>query len=198
MPRGIYPRSEYHRMIISKSKKGTRYSVEARLNMNKDKIGKPRSEETKKKISLSHKGKKLSVEHRAKLSAGQIGTKRPHTDEHRRKLSESHRGCKSYLWEGGKTELRKQIYNLFEYKEWRRKIYVRDGYSCVLCKIKGGKLAADHIVPFSIIIRTNGIDSLEKAILCAFLWDIGNGRTLCLKCHKETPTFGVNARYVIT
>lgn len=68
MPQGIYTRTQYHRDIISKSKKGTKYSPEARLNMGKSRIGIPRSEETKKKISLGNMGKKLTQEHKEKLS----------------------------------------------------------------------------------------------------------------------------------
>lgn len=68
MPRGIYKRTQYHRDTISRTKKGTKYSPEARLRMNKASIGIPRSEETKRRISVSQIGKKLTQEHKNKLS----------------------------------------------------------------------------------------------------------------------------------
>ena len=40
----------------------------------------------------------------------------------------------------------------------------------------GGVLHADHIKPF--------------AFFPSLRFDLENGRTLCVECHKKTPTFG--------
>jgi len=32
--------------------------------------------------------------------------------------------------------------------------------------------------------------SKEEALSCDELWNINNGRTLCIGCHKKTDTYG--------
>jgi hypothetical protein len=46
----------------------------------------------------------------------------------RKKISESHKGEKSYLWLGGITDKNMKIRNSFEYKEWRKSVFERDNY----------------------------------------------------------------------
>lgn len=195
MPRGIYPRTEFHRNIISKSKKGTKYSLEARARMNKSKIGVPRSEVTRMKISRANIGKAITLETKIKMSLARKGKKlKPFTLNHRFNMSKAKRGNLTHLWKGGKTALVKNIRNMFEYKNWRREVYQRDKYRCLFCGVNCDDLNADHIKPFSLILDEFNIDSVDKAILCKELWDITNGRTLCHDCHKETQTYGVNRK----
>ena len=80
---------------------------------------------------------------------------------------------------------------------WRSKVFERDKYTCVECgrKRKEGDrviIQADHIYPFSKILDDFNITSIEEAISCEKLWDINNGRTLCVDCHKKTDTWGMN------
>ena len=63
-----------------------------------------------------------------------------------------------------------------EYKEWRRKIFERDNYNCQICGEKGKRLNADHILSWK-----NYPD---------LRYDLDNGRTLCVKCHRNTPNYG--------
>ena len=121
-------------------------------------------------MSESKKGKKFTLEHRRKL--GLKGNRNP-------------------MWKGGLSSLHQQIRNTFEYRQWRSDIFHRDNHTCQKCLVRGGSLEADHIKPMTFIIRDNLIDSVQKAISCAELWDTNNGRTLCRKCHRETPTYGV-------
>lgn len=65
------------------------------------------------------------------------------------------------------------------YKEWRLAVFQRDDHTCQICKKRGGTLHADHIKPF--------------AYFPELRFDIANGRTLCVPCHKGTDTYGVNA-----
>jgi hypothetical protein len=58
-----------------------------------------------------------------------------------------------------------------EYRQWIKKVFERDDYTCQHCGIKGGNLNAHHILPF--------YKYKEKRV------DINNGITLCEKCHKE-------------
>jgi len=48
---------------------------------------------------------------------------------------------------------------------------------------------------FGIILKENNIKTFEEALLCEELWNINNGRTLCIKCHKKTDTYALNFKY---
>lgn len=85
-------------------------------------------------------------------------------------------GEKCHFWKGGVTPKNKKIRMSLEMKKWRDTIFKRDGYKCKICSKIGGVLNADHIKPFS------------KFPHLAF--DISNGRTLCVECHKSTDTYG--------
>lgn len=80
----------------------------------------------------------------------------------------------------GSTNARTLDMQRFEYKQWRKSVFERDDYTCQNCKNKGGMLNADHIQPYSLHPNLR--------------YDIGNGRTLCLECHKKTDTYMVKSR----
>lgn len=88
----------------------------------------------------------------------------------------NHRGEKHWNWRGGITSMRAIIWGSIEMKNWRKAVYERDNYTCVLCGIRGVKLNADHIKPF--------------ALFPELRFSIDNGRTLCVPCHRKTPTYG--------
>lgn len=91
-----------------------------------------------------------------------------------------------------RKELLKAIRNTPEYKNWRRKVYEKGGFTCVLCGDKrGGNLEADHIYPLSKLVDDHKIKSVPEARRSLKLWDVKNGRTLCIPCHKDTETYGV-------
>lgn len=69
---------------------------------------------------------------------------------------------------------------LQEYKKWRTAVYTRDAYTCKHCGIIGGKLHAHHIVDFS-------KDKKRR-------YDIDNGITLCVSCHKKTDSYPISLR----
>lgn len=158
------------------------------------------TEEHRRKLSLAKLGKKLSPEHRAKIAKSNTGKKRggwtlpPVT---RAKYSERMKRRWRILPRVSlsKTPLVKRIRKTPEYKEWRRSIFERDDFICSFCGRRGGILNVDHIVPFSRII-----DDLRRKIvfgsifLAAMehipLWSQENGRTICVSCHKLTPTYG--------
>lgn len=88
---------------------------------------------------------------------------------------------KHHAWKGGITPLNVKIRNSPEMKEWRRAVFKRDGYACVLGgAAHGNKLEADHIQKFS--------DYPELR------FELSNGRTLCTDCHKKTDTYGNKPR----
>jgi len=42
---------------------------------------------------------------------------------------------------------------------------------------------------FSKILFEYTIRTFEEALACSELWNINNGETLCVECHKETDTY---------
>lgn len=179
-------------------------------------LGKHLSEEARKKMSNSHKGKKLSKEHKMKLSKiakekgfgkwmkgkilseetkKKIGRKGhpyyPMSFEGRKNFSEKMKGKTAWNkgiknkafsgknnpnWKGGITPINEKIRKSIEYRLWREAVFARDNFTCCHCGIYGGDLQADHIKPF--------------AFYPELRFAIDNGRTLCVKCHKKTDTWG--------
>lgn len=106
------------------------------------------------------------------------------------KFMHSQRGPLARTWKGGVTPVVLAIRHCQAYRRWRRSIFERDDYTCVLCGARGsGDLNADHFpVTFAEIVYSNKIRTLEQAIRCEQFWNINNGRTLCVPCHLKTPT----------
>lgn len=75
-------------------------------------------------------------------------------------------------WRGGVTPINEKIRKLPKYKAWRKSVFERDDYTCVWCGTRGGDLNADHIKPFAFFEHLR--------------FDINNGRTLCVPCHRKT------------
>lgn len=96
---------------------------------------------------------------------------------------------------GYNTTLVRKIRQLEMYRIWRVSVLNRDNYTCQECKQKGGRLNVDHhLLSFASLIIQRAIKSLDEAKICKELWDIHNGKTLCISCHKKTKTYGVNYR----
>lgn len=120
--------------------------------------------------------------------------------EERQKIADSlpkRFGKDSANWRGGTTKLGQLIRSCSKNLEWRRKVFIRDNWTCVHCgrKRKPGdrvEIHADHIKPFYLILHENKIQNLQQALACRELWRISNGRTLCLECHRETDTYKIN------
>ena len=162
------------RMIGKKYHLGFKHSKEVRKKMSEAGLknparywkGKHHSKETREKIRKANLGKKLSVEIREKMSKSKKGNKHPN-------------------WQGGITTLTTQIRRCQKYKDWCRQIYERDKFTCQDCGQYAENLNAHHIITFSEIINKFKIDSLLKALNNTLLWDLSNGITLCVKCHKK-------------
>lgn len=70
-------------------------------------------------------------------------------------------------WERKNKDYRKTK----QYQEWRTKVFVRDNYTCQKCGQVGGELNAHHIKLFSKFVKLR--------------YEVSNGQTLCVSCHKE-------------
>lgn len=148
--------------------RGRKYSEEERLELSK--IAK------EKNFGKWMKGRKLPKEWCEAI--GKAVSKRTVSLETRRKQSELHKGVKSPFWRGGVSTENVAIRNSFEYRQWRRHVFQRDDYTCQACGIRGKTIQADHELPFSLFPLLR--------------FEVLNGRTLCVACHRKTPTFGSN------
>jgi HNH endonuclease len=161
-----------------------------RENARKKMLCVKRTEKTKKKMSSTAKeigvgkwmkGRKLSKEHCKAISNGHTGMK--YSKEHCEAISRGQIGLKvgdkNPSWQGGKTEKNQSIRNSRKYKQWREKIFERDNWTCQICNKRGGTLNADHIKSFAKYPKLR--------------FNIDNGRTLCISCHKKTDNYGWKA-----
>ncbi len=85
-------------------------------------------------------------------------------------------GENSPSWKGGISFLKKRIRKTIEWKEWRRRVFERDNYTCQMCGIRSSKERWAEIHP-------HHIKSYSKYPDLRF--DINNGQTLCSKCHHQ-------------
>lgn len=131
-----------------------------------------------KYCSLRCKGKSESSNKTVHFSEQ---TKAKAAESNRKRLL-GKKGDSALNWQGGKTAEHIRIRNSKEYARWRKSVFERDNYTCVLCgDDTGGNLQADHVKPF--------------AHYPDLRLDIDNGRTLCIQCHKQTDTYLEKARY---
>jgi hypothetical protein len=189
--------------------KGKKYSDEFKKKLSEAHKGKKVSEETKQKlreVSLrngnkppSWKGKKLTEEHIRHCREAKLGIKNPMFGKHkkrgkmpeeqRRRMVESWKNNPKWLGENKKAVLLR-IRKADQMKKWKMAVFSRDGFKCIWCgEESSGNLNADHITLFVQIIENlikeqGEINLYEKAMVYLPLWDLSNGRTLCIKCHK--------------
>lgn len=127
-------------------------------------IGRPKSEQLKSTLRIKLKGNKNALGYR-------------HSIEARRKRAERQKGSNNPFWKGGVSTQANIIRGSIEYTLWRESVFKRDNYTCIWCgDDRGGNLNADHIKPF--------------AYYPELRFAIDNGRTLCIKCHMTTETYG--------
>ena len=135
------------------------------------------SKETRALLSIARKGNKNA-----------LGTK--HTDEFKQAKSRDFkkkwkdgtfkvlRGEDAQNWQGGKTPENRRVRATLEYKYWRNDVFERDDYTCQGCGDRGCYLEAHHILSFAQFPQKR--------------FDIKNGLTLCLPCHKKTDNYKGN------
>jgi predicted restriction endonuclease len=168
----------------------------------------PKRTEALRKYWLEYKakfGKRPSYvrtkEHR--LLMGKIKSKQIITPEWRENISKNHAdvsGNKNPMWgktqpeyvkeavrratsKGGVTPINLLIRRSYAYLKWRKQVFERDRYTCQFCGAHTGNghrvtLNADHVKSF--------------ALYPELRFEISNGRTLCLSCHRKTDNFGKN------
>ena len=103
-----------------------------------------------------------------------------HTEQAKQKVRQSLLGKTGELarnWQGGKTDIQIIVRYSARMKEWRKKVFERDNYTCQKCKARCGngktiKLHAHHVKSFAKYPKLRFV--------------ISNGLTLCYPCHRKT------------
>jgi hypothetical protein len=85
-------------------------------------------------------------------------------------------GERHHLWKGGISRYVRYEYYTPAYTEWRSRVFVRDNFTCQECGVKGATLNAHHIK--------------SATYFPEYKFDINNGVTLCIECHKKTDNYG--------
>lgn len=155
---------------------GSKRTMESRLKMSLRQLGikkAPRSEQHRENLRKSNLGKKPSIQCVEALKKAMTGKKLP--EDRLVKMREYCKGEKCYLWKGGVTPINLKIRQSGEYKFWRRQVFERDRFTCQWCGAHKTKIHADHIRPFSLFPTLR--------------FEVSNGRTLCVPCHKKTESY---------
>lgn len=79
-------------------------------------------------------------------------------------------------WTGGYEDQNEALRHSTEYAAWRAAVFARDDFTCQGCGARGVRIQADHIESW--VARPD------------LRFDLANGRTLCVPCHMETPSWG--------
>lgn len=129
------------------------------------------------------KGKKPSEETMRKIrqvALARVGVRR--SDEVRKKIARGKMGSLNPMWRGGASSRRLKLCNSQNYKQWRTAVFERDDWTCRKCNKRGCKLNADHIIPFF----------KDESLV----YDLDNGQTLCVECHREKTRLEMKENWV--
>jgi len=184
--------------ILNKGKNnpnfGKKHSAETIDKMRKAKLsnpvrfwkGKKRSKKTIEKMRKSLKGR-ISPRKGIKLSKETI-------EKMKKSKLNKYVGDNHWSWKGGISKIDKLCRRLSEYKEWRKKVFRRDSYTCQKCGKNRCYVTAHHKKGFSSILKKYNIKNIKEARKCKELWELKNGITLCEDCHELTDNYKGRAR----
>ena len=195
----LFQQGMRYRQKMSEYSKGNKYCLGKRNALGKTWTV---SRETRKRVSIAKLGRlnpmygKTTSEKQKQIARKRCLENNPaKTLEAREKLRKNHLKEKSPFWKGGRCNLVDKIKGSYQYRLWRKAVFQRDNWTCRHCNKrskKGDKIEIHphHIISFSLILDKECIKTIEQALKCKQLWDVSNGLTLCLECHKKTDSYG--------
>lgn len=166
---------------IRKSQLGRVFSAETRLKMRNSHLGIKLSPKHRAKVIKTLRpirkggtyeeafGSEIASAMKAKMRQAKLGKKMPWNK------GEHCKGEKNWQWKGGTSKNYRTGYYSTKYKQWRKQVFERDGYTCQDCGVKGTYLTAHHIKSF--------------AHYPTLRFELSNGLTLCEDCHKLTDNY---------
>ena len=176
-----------HSGVLSKSTKGKTweeiYGV-AYAQVKREQVRllgrRPRSAETLRRMSETKK--------RAYADGRTVNHQRgkPLSKSQKRKIATARRS--RY---GTRASMNKKVRYTAKYRAWRQAIFARDLYTCQRCRTNTRKarrrvvLHAHHRVELWRLLQ--GL-TFRQAMEDSAVWDMNNGETLCLSCHRKEPT----------
>jgi len=164
----------------------------------KAKIGKQPWNKGLKGIHLSpksewKKGDKRLIGNKINVGRKPWNYKKVWDDETRKKISNTltgrptgRTGEKCNFWQGGKSSEYTKLKNSLEWKNWRRKVFERDNYTCQECGARNFKGNGK-----SVWIHPHHKKSRHEYPYLQF--KLSNGITLCRDCHRKTYNYGTKA-----
>lgn len=158
------------------------------------------SEDSIKKMSIRKNGISLSEEECKKSNHFQKGyvpwnKGMKYAIDMRKKVGRGHKKENNYVYYSPNRALQCSIRDIIEYDNWRRVIFTRDSFRCTECFNDKYRLVAHHKKHFVNLVREflleynqfSPIEDKETLLRLAItykpFWDIGNGTTLCERCH---------------
>jgi 5-methylcytosine-specific restriction endonuclease McrA len=93
-------------------------------------------------------------------------------------------------WRGGISKVTNLVRTSTKYMQWRQDVFVRDDFTCRKCGKRGGDIHAHHKKSFLVLFKESCdcmplFSKYDAAMHYSPLWDIENGETLCVKCHRH-------------
>ena len=165
------------------------------------------SQQHKYNIKIARNKQIITEQTKEKISKKLMGRTSPmkgknHSEEAKEKIRLAGKeriknGFRSSFYIDGRTPLVKMIRNLSLMKQWTKRIFERDNYTCVECGRKNCYLNAHHTKSFRLIFeefiqKYNNFSITEDKETLAKLaesfhpfWE-AEGKTLCEECHDLT------------
>lgn len=118
--------------------------------------------------------KKLASE---RLVWNKIWLWRKHSQETKEKMRK---------WINPLIELKDAIRDSSSYKDWRKQIFERDNYTCIISWEKSSwNIEAHHLMSLTNLIKIYNITTVYEALDCDKLWDINNWITIRKDIHNK-------------
>lgn len=179
MPSGKYVRSAEARRNIGLASKGRKVWNKGKKNTLPSEIVLSIKEKMRNRMkdpAERNKARETSLKNWDLVKQGKLIIRRSKKDGVENpswfKGGDAHKG-----WRGGTTPESVRLCISPDYVQWRNKVFRRDKFTCQECGSSGkGNLEAHHIKRFS------SYPNLR--------FDITNGLTLCVDCHKKTKNYG--------
>ncbi len=167
------PITEEHKRRISKANSGTNNPMFGKRPHN---FGKQTPEDIRKKLRESHLGYMMPQEQKDKISNANKGKKKPpRSEEHRKKISDAHKGINCHWWIDGRTKKNNQYSEDWKSHLKESKI-IRDNYVCQECRIHQDEVRFGQVERLDIHHIDYNKNNLNPVNLIS----------LCRSCHSKT------------